>query len=641
MDQETANKITEELRARYPDVGIRNIEINETNGTSTLFLNPTEKNTKALAYLKPESAIIPHIFREKASTITRDSVGRGVLDLSAKDPFDLSPTEAIKKANKYYYTEPILGSAVNLLASMAAKGFEHDIDDHDIKNFYDTWAFDVGFDEVLEWVFLEFFKTGNVSTYKAIAKYEPRVSIVSPAPGKKAKKVDQVKAKGRLEDIEASFKKELALLLEEVKKDKNFDKLQLAKLEQSAKKNIWSKGHLPISYTVLNPELVTIDGSLLFSKLSIRLKLPPELLATIKKDNKDLSEEEKTMLKSLPSDIKSASEKGGEVLLDSRLVGNIFYRKQPYERYAKPRSLRIFDSIEYKKALKEADLSTLDGISNYILKITIGSDEFPVQQEAELEAIAQLFNTPSKSFDVVWNHTLKVEKIVSPEISSILGKEKYAQVNDDITGGLAITRAFIDGTGDISTAEASLVIKGLMEEINYARRQVTRWIYKEYRLIAEAMGFDRFPKVRWDEGILKDTILYMSTLAQLVDRRMLSYETALEALGFDYANELENMTNEIPLVEDGIFGILGSPWQQAKSQPSQGAPVGTPSSGRPKGKPATKKTKENNPDKIVRQTTKNPKQTESSITIIDVVKNMDSEQYEAFLYELSRIRREQ
>ena len=182
----------------------------------------------------------------------------------------------------------------------------------------------------------------------------------------------------------------------------------------------------------------------------------------------------------------------------------------------------MFDTIEYKKALRAADLSTLDGITNYILKITIGSDEYPVTTQDELQAVAQLFNTPSKSFDVVWNHTLKIEKVISPEIGEILGQEKYMQVNDDMTAGLSMSRALIDGISDLNVAEAGLVVKGLMEEINYARRQVTRWVYNEYGQIAEAAGFDRFPKVRWDEGILQDVILYMNTISQLVYRRMLS-----------------------------------------------------------------------------------------------------------------------
>ena len=156
--------------------------------------------------------------------------------------------------------------------------------------------------------------------------------------------------------------------------------------------------------------------------------------------------------------------------------------------------------------MREADLSTLDGISNYILKITIGNDDYPVVSQTELEAAAQLFNTTSKSFDVVWNHTLQVEKIVSPEIDKILGQDKYAQVNDDLTTGLAITRAIIDGGGNINAAEIDLLVKGLMEEVNYARSQVTKWLYREYQQIAEAMGFERFPRVRWDEGVLMDTI---------------------------------------------------------------------------------------------------------------------------------------
>ena len=164
---------------------------------------------------------------------------------------------------------------------------------------------------------------------------------------------------------------------------------------------------------------------------------------------------------------------------------------------------------------------------------------------------------------------------------------------------MAFPRAFIDGTESLNTATANFLAQIVVEEVNYARMKVTGWIYNEYREVAEAMGFSQYPKVRWDTTILKDIILYMSIISQLVDRRMLSYETALERLGFDFDNELENMKNEFPYVMDGYFGIIGSPWQQAKQgipfniplQDTQRAPEGTPSYGRPKGKPAKKKQK--------------------------------------------------
>jgi len=250
-----------------------------------------------------------------------------------------------------------------------------------------------------------------------------------------------------------------------------------------------------------------------------------------------------------------------------------------------------------------------------------------------LEAVAQLFNTPSKSFDVVWNHTLQIEKIVSPEIDKILGQSKYDQVNDDITTGLAMSRALLDGGSGMNAAEVDLLIKGLTEEIEYARRQVTRWIYREYQQIAEAMGFERFPKVRWDDGILLDTILYMNTLAQLVDRRMLSYRTSLEALGFDYPNELRNMTEEMPLVEDGTFGILGSPWQQAKT--AGPVPTGTPSSGPPKGTQKTKdtktKTKPKKSDTSPNQQKKNQQVKQAASIDLRIVADMPATEYACFL----------
>ncbi len=601
---EDIGKITAELQEKYPDVGIGKIEVDNASGKASFYLQPTKKS---LAFLENGFTFkTPDKFKERASTLTRDAIDRNVLDLSQKDPYDTDPIELFKLADRSYYTAPLVGSTTNLLASLGCKGFELDIDDDDIKSFYDSWNFDVDFSSVLEWIFLDFFKIGHVTTYKVLAKYEPRVSHLSPVPGKSMKKSNKTTG------------------------------------ESAAKKNVWSKGQLPVSYTVLNPQLVTIEGNLLFDKVTTKITLPNELSELLKKPSSEQTKEEKDLIKALPSDLKAAAEKGGEYQLNDAFVGSVTYRKQPYERYAKPRSTRIFDALNYKKSLQQADMSTLDGISNYILKITIGNDEYPVTSQTELESVAQLFNTPSKSFDVVWNHTLQVEKIVSPEIDSILGKGKYEQVNDDITGGLAISRAIIDGVGDLSVAEAGLVVKGIKEEIDYARRQVTRWIYKEYQQIAEAMGFDKFPKVRWDESILKDVILYMNTLATLVDRRMLSYQTALEALGFDYPNELSNMEKEFPLVEEGIFGIIGSPWQQSKMQSVQGAPEGTPSSGRPAGQPAGKKGTDvtKNQQNVQKQTTqkKPPQNQKKAASLTDLVKDMSEEDFIIFKHELSKIR---
>jgi len=633
-DNVDINKLTAQLQEKYPNAGIQSISVDEASGKSVFMLNPNVRNLAILD--KPGMAIKPRVHMESASTVNRDFISRQNLDLGlSKSPYQEDSKTLFKKADEYYYTDPLLGSVTNTLATLSMKGFENDIDDLNIKQFYDTWTFDVNFSELLEWIFLDFFKIGHVTTYKVLAKYEPRVSYLSPIPGQKTTNKASAGETERLRLLHGSYEEEynraVAGAVESAKK-RGIRGKELANVETSAKKTIWSKGHLPVSYTVLNPQLVTIESNLLFDNVSVKLAPPQELGQMLKKDKALLTEEEKELIKSLPTELKQASEKGGEFQLDSRLVGMITYRKQPYERYAKPRSTRVFDTIEYKRALKNADMSTLDGITNYILKITIGNDEYPVTSQAELETVAKLFDTPSKSFDCVWNHTLHIEKIVSPEIESILGHGKYEQVNEDMTAGLAVTRAIIDGAGDINTAEVSLLTKGLMEEIHYARRQVEKWIYKEYQQIAEAMGFERFPKIRWDDSVLRDEILYMSTLSSMVDRRMLSYQTALEALGFDYNTELKNMKIEIPLVEEGIFGLIGSPFQQAAGtgvQPVQKAPTGTPSSGRPKGQTTTKKTTTTDPADL--PGTKPAKTKKTASLDVSIVKDMTNEQYAAFL----------
>jgi hypothetical protein len=278
--------------------------------------------------------------------------------------------------------------------------------------------------------------------------------------------------------------------------------------------------------------------------------------------------------------------------------------------YPLPFGVRAFESLEYKRKLRESDYSTLDGIINYMLVITIGNDLLPVKSSTQLENVAELFNTPSKAFNVVWDHTLKVQRISPQDVGDVLGQEKYVQANEDITGALGVIRALVDGVGGATPASADLAVKALVEEIYYARREVARWLYAEYRDVAEGMGFDRFPKIRFDNMILKDELLMMNVIQGLIDRRIISYKTGHEMLGFDFGTLISELEYERDKVLDGTLGVIGSPYNPKASpflsspatpenvQQTQKTPKGTPSEGRPKSKPAKKpapkdKTKDN------------------------------------------------
>ena len=78
---------------------------------------------------------------------------------------------------------------------------------------------------------------------------------------------------------------------------------------------------------MLNPLLVSIEGNLLFDKVAVKLEPPTELKELLNKDKSEQTDEEKELIKALPTDLKKAVEDGGEFQLDSRLVSSVTYKK--------------------------------------------------------------------------------------------------------------------------------------------------------------------------------------------------------------------------------------------------------------------------------------------------------------------------
>jgi hypothetical protein len=539
-------------------------KLNKVN--KNLNIHKIEKTDAGFSLYMDEPKYLAGLSKEYSSIVYRSPLERPDLDLSKKSVSLSTPQELYRRSYNYYYEQGLYGTVIDTLTNLSAKGFENDVDDPVIKYFYDSWNIQCDFKKVIRWILFDFFRIGLVRTYKVLGKYDPPISYLKPPP---------------------EFHEEV--------------------VETAQRKYIWSKEFIPIRYTVLNPMEIEIEGSLLFDMYKVSLKPNEDLRKLFTRPANELTDEEKKIKKALPPEWAKALNEGKPIPLDPKYIGSVDYRKQPYEKYPKPRGSRAFDALEYKEKLQEADMSTLDGITNHILKITLGTDEFPCTSQEEIERVSSLFNTPSKAFHIVYNHTLNIEKIVSPEIENILGQEKYSQVNEDLTGAFGIVRAIIDGTGNMSTGGAQLAVKGLIEEVNYAREELTDWIYEEYRAVAEAAGFDHHPRVRWDDMVLRDEIMMTSLIQGMIDRRIISYQTGHEKLGLNHDTELNQLQREKPLVLKGDIGLWGSPYNP-KAQPFvedepedepelspedvQLTPDGTPSEGRPRGGPGTRKTRQ-------------------------------------------------
>lgn len=514
----------------------------------------------------------------------RDILRHSNLDLWGKPAVDEEAFELYKRSEEEYLKTGVYGTVLDLLSNFAATGFHNEIAEPDIKEYYDSWALDTNFLNLVIKIFHNLFKYSVAYVLPAEGSYEPHPDGISSIPGKEPDR-GTAKAKIALAIKKACDKRNLDFNY------KKFDKCFNKAWKEEAQSN-----KVPIAYTLLDPKHVKIKSSVYGGET---LTVTREGLANIRdafernERGEEISDNEKKVLKLIPSDIRKAIEADEDYVDKKGYIHSIYLRKNDFEAYSKPRGARVFDSFDYKEELKKADFATLDGVFNYILKVTVGDKDNPVTDVGTLNSLAEAFNTPQKAFTVVWNHTLNVEKITSQEVGSILGKAKYEPVNDDISAALGFSRALIDGES-VSAAAGILSSKAVQSEINLARSQVTPWIYKQYRTIASIVGFSSYPAVRWAQAVITTDgdAVTRASWQQMVDRQLVSRTTAMTSLGLDPRAEIERLREERELINEGI-GIQGSPFQQSPSGDQ----------GRPKGQPTSEK-KPVDPENTVQRQTK-------------------------------------
>jgi hypothetical protein len=187
------------------------------------------------------------------------------------------------------------------------------------------------------------------------------------------------------------------------------------------------------------------------------------------------------------------------------------------------------------------DLATAEGTINSLQVIKVGNDKYPATPK-QLKALAELFQTGAKSYQIFWNHTLEIENKTAD--LSALSDEKYKQINRDILSSLGMPVVLINGGEDggrFANAWASIV--ALIERLEAGRRQVKRWLESEYRILANEFNLEA-PAVEFDRMNLKEERVFKDILMAYYDRGLLDVETMLDDTGFDYDIILQRKKDE-------------------------------------------------------------------------------------------------
>lgn len=453
--------------------------------------------------------------------------------LSSNKPYTNVPqsTEAkkiISMAMDFYRTQHLYRAYVNLLMDFSITKITNRSKDKKLVAAFDKWVEIAKIEQTCKSLLLDYFTVSNAYTYENSVALTPS------------------------NDIQKALKD--------------------AKVATGAAKKAWTNKNIPVSYTVLNPELVSVEGALLGNNIIMTLAVPDNLKDIIKKAKTDKNY--KFLLENLDPELVSQISTNDAIVLDRNRVGTLYDRKRPYERYAIPPVYTAFPAFLRLNMLRNMDVSTITGFINQLITVTIGSDKFPATDK-QLKKIAELFKNPSKSMTLFWNHTLNVE-FHKPDIT-VLNDTKYQPVLEEIRSALRLPQFLIDGTGGSSYATAVIASKPIVKRIYQALDDLKQqWLIPQYKKVAAALGFEDIPEIDFGENALEDEATKIKILTALRTHNLVSAKTAMEKYaGNNFEHEVSNIREELPLVAEGIL-TSGSPYNASPGRPPLEGPADYP-----------------------------------------------------------------
>lgn len=490
-------------------------EMKQTGGQVELFIDPSKLPKSR------QKVVGAGLARAVSSTMTSNPFAPGMHDV-ASNGSAMTIQQKIKLANAWFDKDPLVGKTIELMKTIANEDFKNECSDPKIKKFYDDWGYRVDLEMVLGWIFLEYFRSGNVPVMREMVPVDKK-GFGFPAPPY---------AGGG----------------SEVETDKSG---VFIKGEAAAKKD-YSKKMIPGAYTVLNPLFVSVESINPYGdKLTLNLGKDQKFELT------DPNEVKSIFVRNMPEELKQKALKEDTVALSQDKVKRILRMRQPYEPYGKIMMERAFDALYEKAKLREMDLAMVNSVINQIVKVTIGNDQYPATQ-AQLKRLADAFQNVGKSQVIFWNHTLNIE-VIRPD-TKVLNNDKYVRINDDIRDAFGLSPVLNnEGGGSANFATSYLSLKVFIANLKEARRDVLRWLRMEYEDIAKAMNFDTYPEPTFGQMSLTDEISEKQIIMQLVDRGIISYETAQSRLGYDPQIELQRRKEEKKYTDAGVLGIPKDP----------------------------------------------------------------------------------
>jgi len=338
--------------------------------------------------------------------------------------------------------------------------------------------------------------------------------------------------------------------------------------------------NIPIRYTILNPSQVYLTTGVVTSSTYVKMLSQYELLRL----RNPMTPEDKAVFNSFDKQtqdlITSArANKNVFIPLDAKRLVCTFYKKQDYEPMAIPMGYPLLKDLDFKLELKKCDMSLLRTMEHVLLLITTGEEAKEWGgggvNPQNVQNLQNIFRNQTLGRVLVADYTTKAEWKI-PDIGSILGPEKYIQVDKDIREGLQ--SVFI---GDDKFANATMKAKIYTERMKEGQNVfINEFLLPEIRMICEAMNFRDVPEIQFEHITLDDASQRERIIIRLAEIGILTPDEVFTALESGVLPEIKtNIVNQEEYKkarENNLYTpLIGGSKPSSQQSGGEGRPAGS------------------------------------------------------------------
>lgn len=479
----------------------------------------------------------------------------------------------IAQCQMAYFGYGIVRNIIDLYSDFATEGIEIEHPDQSVRNFYRTWARKIGLKERVHNMLLNLFISGQTFVHRRWATLEESEKRAMKRSEASENVGDMLVVRGKSKDMtidgrEGGFidwflsKKGTQYISELTKAEAAIGEAPAS--EENLPDN--TAKQIPWGYTFLNPLQMELRGRKIRGDSYWIMALDKRDALDVARGlgmrtTQDLGTTEINIPREFLSRMSAYQGPGAgysaEIKLsDEELAVVQAPGKFDWFDWAVPFVFPCLRALYYKDCLRTMEIRACQSIINAVFLYKLGNlkDGFPAEDE-HFERLADMLQMPGSVMNILWNDQISCE-VVQPKSDGIFDIDKHDSADRDIMTALGVPEVLVGGKGG-NFSNSYIAVATVLERLESYRNQVSDWLMGELKIIADAMGFQKLPTIRFGRTSLQDEKAYQAFITGLYDRNIMSADTVLREVDTDVETEAAKMKEENAIREEGVLEVRG------------------------------------------------------------------------------------